>query len=86
MDGALSGTTGKSLRGEAVTIELTGTDAGLYDIYYQVHVQDFGWLGWAKNGAPAGTTGRSLRMEAVKIVVVPKGAPAPGSTTTPFNP
>ena len=33
-----------------------------YDIYYRVHSQEFGWLGWAKNGESAGTEGYSYRL------------------------
>ncbi|MBQ7628078.1 MAG: serine protease, partial [Clostridiales bacterium] len=47
------------------------------DIYYRVHAQDIGWMGWAKNGEYAGTAGRSARLEGIQIVLVPKGSPAP---------
>ncbi len=40
-------------------------------------VQNYGWMGWAKNGAKAGTQGKSLRIEAMQVVLVKKGAPAP---------
>ena len=36
-----------------------------YDIYYRVHVQKLGWLGWAKNGESAGTSGYDYRIEAI---------------------
>ena len=36
--------------------------ADKYDIYYRVHAQDYGWLGWAKNGSSAGTEGLSKRL------------------------
>lgn len=26
-------------------------DTDIFDIYYQVHAEDFSWLGWTKNGA-----------------------------------
>ena len=42
---------------EAIKIKLTDEMEKQYDIYYRVHVQEFGWLGWAKNGQIAGTTG-----------------------------
>lgn len=51
--------------------------AEYYDIYYRVHAQDIGWLGWACNGAYAGTAGRSARLEGIQIVLVPKGGAAP---------
>jgi hypothetical protein len=82
--GVMSGTEGQSKRLEAIRISLTGADAGLCDIYYQVHAQNIGWMGWAKNGESAGTEGLAYRLEGIRIMVVPKGAPAPGSTSTPF--
>ncbi len=83
-DGALSGTEGKSLRLEAIAIELTGSDADLFDVYYQVHAQNLGWMGWAKNGQQAGTAGFGYRLEGIRIEIVPKGSTAPGSTVNPY--
>lgn len=77
-NGQLSGTTGRSLRLEAIRIKLDGDIANQYDIYYRVHAENFGWLGWAKNGEAAGTAGYSYRLEAIQIRTVPKGAAAPG--------
>ncbi|MGO5308134.1 hypothetical protein ACTQ1L_14740 [Agathobacter sp. LCP21S3_B2] len=45
-----------------------------------MHAQNYGWLGWTKNGAMAGTTGKSYRLEAVQIVVVEKGNVAPSAS------
>ena len=72
---------------EAIQIKLTGAIADKYDVYYRVHAQQFGWLGWAKNGEESGTAGYSYRLEAVQIVLVPKGTenptlPGPTSTKT----
>jgi len=83
-DGAMSGTQGQALRLEAIKINLTGEDAGQYDIYYQVHAQNFGWLDWAKNGEAAGTAGFGYRLEGIKIMVVPKGESALGDTHESF--
>ena len=58
-------------------ISLTGDIAKNYDIYYRVHVQNYGWLGWAKNGQSAGSEGMKLRMEGMQIVLVKKGENAP---------
>ena len=55
---------------EAIQIRLTGEMANKYDIYYRAHVEDYGWLGWAKNGASAGTIGLSKRLEAIEIKLV----------------
>ncbi len=79
------GTSGKSLRVEAMQIRLTGELANHYDVYYRVHAQNFGWMGWAKNGAKAGSSGYSYRLEAVQVVIVKKGASAPGSTANTFR-
>ena len=48
-NGQMSGTEGQSLRLEAFQIKLAGELAKTHDIYYRIHVQNFGWLGWAKN-------------------------------------
>lgn len=71
--GEMSGTSGEAKRLEAICIELTGKDKDKYDIYYRVHAQSYGWLGWAKNGAPAGTAAQAKRLEGIQIVVLPKG-------------
>ena len=79
-----SGTSGQSKRLEAIRIKLTDELAENYDIYYRVHAQSFGWLGWAKNGESAGTEGYSYRLEAIQIQLVKKGGSAPGSTSNCF--
>ncbi|MCL2808030.1 MAG: putative Ig domain-containing protein, partial [Coriobacteriia bacterium] len=86
--GPMSGTSGKALRLEAITIELTGDLKKHYDIYYRVHAQSIGWMGWARNGEQAGTAGHAYRLEGIQIVLVPKvGGKKPGNTfkgvTTP---
>lgn len=67
-DGEDSGTTGQSLRVEAVKIKLKNNEEDI-NVKYQVHVQDIGWQDWKKDGEIAGTTGKSLRIEAIKIKV-----------------
>lgn len=47
-DGAFSGTTGQARHIEALQIQLSGDVAKKYDVYYQVHVRNLGWLDWAK--------------------------------------
>ena len=49
-------------------------------MYYRVHCQKFGWMGWAKNGARSGSAGYSRRLEGIQIVLVKKGNPAPGAS------
>ena len=63
-NGATAGTTGQSLRVEALRIRLSGVSGG---VTYSAHVQNVGWQSSVSNGAVAGTTGRALRVEAVKI-------------------
>ncbi len=83
-NGAMSGTSGKSYRLEAIQMALTGVNAANYDVYYRVHAQNVGWLTWAKNGQAAGTEGMSYRLEAIQIKVVKKGTYV-GSTASPFR-
>ena len=74
-NGALAGTTGQSKRLEAVRISLTGDAAkeGNFSVWYRVHSQDYGWLGWAKDGADAGTSGLAKRAEAIDVQILPQG-------------
>ncbi len=69
----LSGTSGQAKRLEAIKIRLIGEVANHYDVYYRVHAQEFGWLGWARNGEEAGTAGYSYRLEGIEIKLVEKG-------------
>lgn len=74
-DGQCAGTTGFSLRGEAIEIE---PPEGV-EIECSAHIQDIGWkcYGVAKHGAPlvVGTTSKALRMEALMLraTKMPKG-------------
>ena len=74
-NGAQAGTTGQARRLEAVRISLTGEAAkkGNYSVWYRVHSQTFGWLGWTCDGEPAGTTGLAKRAEAIDVQVLPQG-------------
>ncbi len=71
-NGEIAGTTGQSLRVEAIRIKLNGEVAKRYDVFYRTHVQNIGWQNWVKNGEIAGTTGQSLRVEAIQIELVDK--------------
>ena len=73
----MSGTSGKSLRLEAIQIRLTGEMADHYDVYYRVHAQNFGWMNWAKNDEMSGTAGYGRRLEGIEIVIVEKGQNPP---------
>jgi uncharacterized protein YjdB len=81
-DGQLSGTTGQAKRIEAIKLELTGSQAGNFDIYYRVNAESYGWMNWAKNGEIAGTTGESKRLEAIEIIILPKGTTPPPNNAT----
>lgn len=64
-DGEVSGTSGQSLRLEAIKIKLgSSIDGGLT---YATHVQDIGWQSFVSNGQLNGTSGQSKRLEAIKI-------------------
>ena len=66
-DGKMSGTSGRSLRLEAIQIRL---DNQKYtgNIEYKTHIQNIGWeSSYRKNGQMSGTSGRSLRLEAIQI-------------------
>ena len=68
-DGEVAGTSGKSLRLEAMNIKLLNNKDKNLHIKYQVHVQDDGWQDWKTDGEMAGTSGRSLRLEAIRILL-----------------
>lgn len=80
-DGEISANPNSDLRIEAMQFRLYGEMAERYDIYYRVHSQNKGWLGWAKNGESAGTLGYGLRIEAFEIKLVDKGKAGPTSNT-----
>lgn len=64
-DGEMSGTTGQSLRLEAIKIQFSSSIDG--GIVYKTHVQDYGWLNFVTNGQASGTTGQAKRLEAIQM-------------------
>lgn len=64
-DGEMSGTTGQSLRLEAIKIQLSGSIDG--GIVYKTHVQDYGWQNFVANGQASGTSGQAKRLEAIQM-------------------
>lgn len=64
-DGEMSGTTGQSLRLEAIKIQLSSSIDG--GIVYKTHVQDYGWLNFVTNGQASGTTSQAKRLEAIQM-------------------
>ncbi len=63
-NGALSGTSGRGLRLEAMRIRLKNASGS---VVYSTHAQTYGWLQGVQNGAVSGTTGEGKRLEAVRI-------------------
>ncbi len=61
------GSRGQGLRMEGILIELTGDIPEGASVFYQVHVQNLGWMDPVSNGSYAGTKGQGLRIEAIKI-------------------
>ncbi|MBM6948824.1 family 78 glycoside hydrolase catalytic domain [Mordavella massiliensis] len=65
-NGLVSGTSGESLRLEAIRIQLE--DSGIKGgVRYKTHVQTYGWQNWAYNGQLSGTEGQFKRLEAIRI-------------------
>ncbi len=64
-DGEISGTTGQSLRLEAIKIQLSSSIDG--GIVYKTHVQDYGWQNFVTNGQASGTSGQAKRLEAIQM-------------------
>jgi len=50
-----------------VVVQMPGEPVNNSDLWYRVHVEDFGWLEPVHDGQVAGTTGMAKRMEAIKI-------------------
>lgn len=65
-NGSISGTSGQSLRLEAMNINLSNAPNNM-KIKYQTHIQNIGWQPWVYNGSLAGTSGLGFRMEAFRI-------------------
>lgn len=66
----LLGTTGQSLRVEALKVWLEGMDGAVIG---RAHVQDEGWKPWTTSGQTIGTTGLARRVEAIRLKLT--GAP-----------
>ena len=75
-DGAECGGAGGDLPLEAIRMELTGSSAENYDLYYRVF-QNGQWTDWAANGATAGQEGVGLRVDGIRAGIVAKGAGTP---------
>lgn len=65
-NGGMAGTSGQSLRVEALELVLSSTEYG-GGVSYRAHVQNIGWQPYQDRGRTAGTSGQSLRVEAMQI-------------------
>jgi uncharacterized protein YjdB len=61
---------GLVLAAGAVAGGTTGAAVAEPEIFYSVHQQDAGWLGYVSNGEDGGKTGIAKRIESIKIRVV----------------
>ena len=84
-NGEMAGTSGKSLRLEAMNIKLLNNEDKNLHIKYQVHVQEEGWQDWRTDGEMAGTSGKSLRLEAIQIKIIKKQQRGRLHIDTPVN-
>lgn len=66
-NGELTGTTGQHKAIQLIKIRLTDQLSERYDIYYRVHSEKYGWLGWAKNGEIAGASYYNIQAIEIKI-------------------
>jgi len=65
-NGEMSGTSGKGLRLEGISMYIDSEYYG--DVLYRTHIQNIGWEGtWARFGGLSGTQGKSLRLEGIQI-------------------
>lgn len=64
--GEIIGTTGESLRIEAIKLSVNSNELS-GEIEYKSHVQKIGWQDYVSDGEMSGTSGRALRLEAVSI-------------------
>ncbi|MCI8465139.1 MAG: hypothetical protein HFI63_04680 [Lachnospiraceae bacterium] len=79
-NGESAGTEGLSKRLEAIEIRLVAKNAKapgntempyvkINNIYYQTHVQTYGWQDYVANGTVSGTEGKSKRLEGIRIIL-----------------
>ena len=64
------GTTGQSLRIEALIIEVVKRPANdRRMLYFRVHQQNVGWKGWTAEGFCSGSDAEAMRLEAVQMKI-----------------
>lgn len=84
-DGAEAGNTAGVMPLEAIRMELTGSGAEQYDLYYRV-LQNGTWTDWASNGAGAGVEGVGLRVDGICASITAKGAGVPQEPSAVISP
>lgn len=84
-DGAEAGDSSSEAPLEALRLELTGSEASGYDLYYKV-LQNGSWTSWAANGETAGTEGQGLRVDGLRASITRKDAGAPPEQADPSRP
>ena len=67
-DGAETGGAEGVMPLESIRMELTGSGAAAYDLYYKV-LQNGAWTDWAANGASAGQEGAGLRVDGIRASI-----------------
>lgn len=65
--GEMAGTTGEGRPIKAIMVDLDGMAASRYDVMYQVHVANRGWLDWTNENGVAGDYNNNI--EAIRIVL-----------------
>lgn len=75
-DGAETGGSAGVMPLESLRMELTGSKATSYDLYYRV-LQNGSWSDWAANGAASGIEGAGLRIDGIRASITAKGAGIP---------
>lgn len=66
----IMGTTGQALRIEMIIIRVLKRPEGdKRKLYFRVHKQNYGWLGWTPEGFASGSDGESLRLEAIQLKI-----------------
>ena len=68
INGQLAGSPGKSLKIEAIKIDLIDAPNN-YSIIYQVRMPGNNWSEWKKDGEVAGTEGQESSLEAIRIMI-----------------
>lgn len=69
---------------EAIQMQLDGSLANKYDLYYATYIEGYGWSDWAKNNGVCGSTGLSKGIKALRVTFLPKGTTPKFKTAKPY--